>query len=194
MRNGFIALAVLLGLALAAPPASAAKRPLVGMGDQKVQMFDDPRLSWLGVKHARLVAPWYVATGVSPQELTYVDQWMAAAQRTGVKPLVGFGHGYEGKARTYLPKRKEFKAAISAFRKRYPSVRTYIPWNEANHCSQPTCKRPKRAAQYFDILKRSCRSCKVLAPAVLDQSNMVSWLRKFRRAARFTPRIYALHN
>ena len=194
MRNGLLVLAVLAGLLLVTPAASAAKRPIVGIGDQKTQMFDDARLSWLGVKHARLVIPWYVGTGVNPEELAYVDRWMEAARRTGVQPLVGFGHGFVGWTRIYLPKPREFKAAVTAFRKRYPWVRNYIAWNEANHCSQPTCKKPRRAAQYYDILERSCPKCTIVAAAVIDQPNMVSWLKRFRRAAHHKPKVYGLHN
>ncbi len=62
MRNGLLLLAVVVAL-LAAAPAEAATRPIIGIGDQKAQMFEDPRLKWLGVRHARLVVPWYVATG-----------------------------------------------------------------------------------------------------------------------------------
>jgi hypothetical protein len=86
--------------------------------------------------------------------------------------------------RTYLPKAKEFRRAAAAFRKRYPWVKTYIAWNEANHCSQPTCKKPERAAQYYDALRAVCRGCTVVAPAVLDQPNMVKWLARFRKAAK----------
>jgi hypothetical protein len=33
-----------------------------------------------------------------------------------------------------------------------------------NHRSQPTFKRPDRAAQYFNIVRKRCRSCKVGPP------------------------------
>jgi hypothetical protein len=195
MRPGAVLLAVLAALLLAAPAADAAKRPIVGIGDQKISMFEDPRFKWLGLRHARLVVPWYVAVGAeNKRERSYVDEWMNSARRAKVSPVVGFGHGFAGKMRTYLPKRTEFRRAAAAFRKRYPWVRTYIAWNEANHCSQPTCKRPERAAQYFDALRSVCRRCTVVAPAVLDQPNMVRWLARFRKAARSKPRIYALHN
>ena len=197
MRNGRLALGLsilLLGGALAGP-ASAAKRPIVGIGDQKVAMFDDPRMEWLGIKHARLVVPWYVANGGKHlAERDYVDAWMASARRTGVEPLVGFGHGFEGRMRTYLPSVKQFRRAAQRFQRRYPWVKVYIPWNEANHCSQPTCKRPARVARYYDALKGVCRRCTVLAPAVLDQPNMVAYLKRFRKVARHEPRIYAMHN
>ena len=44
------------------------------------------------------------------------------------------------------------------FRERYPWVRDYLTWNEANHCSQPTCRNPKRAAQYYLALRKHCRA------------------------------------
>ena len=69
MWKGLLA-AVLLALTLAAP-AQAAPRLVVGIGDQKSELFIDQRLSWLGVKHARLVVPWYVGTGVNQAELEY---------------------------------------------------------------------------------------------------------------------------
>ena len=193
MRNGLLAV-VALGLALAAAPAQAASPLEVGIGDQKYELFDDPRFGWLGVKHARLVVPWYVGSGSNPEELAYVDRWLQAARRAGVQPLVGFGHGFIGWTRIYLPKVSEYRKAVADFRRRYPWVRTYIAWNEANHCSQPTCKRPVRAAGFYDALKRTCRSCTVIGAALIDQPNMVRWLRRFRRAARFEPTIYGLHN
>ena len=196
MRNGVLALAVSLVVlcAVAAGPAGAATRPIVGIGDQKTQMFDDPRFQWLGIKHARLVVPWYVALNKNPGERAYVDNWIAQARRTRVQPLVGFGHGYSPKLRRYLPKVAEFRRAVRAFRKRYPQVRTFIAWNEGNHCSQPTCNRPEQAGRYYNTIKALCKGCTVTAPAVLDQPNMVRWLKRFRKTAKGEPRIYALHN
>jgi hypothetical protein len=110
--------------------------------------------------------PWYVGSGINPQELEYADRWLRAAKKAGVEPLVGFGHGFSGWTRR----------------------------NEANHCSQPTCKRPARVARYYDALKGGCPTCTVIGAAVIDQPNMVSWLRRFRRAAKREPTIYGLHN
>ena len=44
-------------------------------------MFSDARMPWLGIKHARLVVPWYVASGIDKAELRYVDNWLRAARR-----------------------------------------------------------------------------------------------------------------
>jgi hypothetical protein len=193
MRNGLLAVALLAVLVCAAP-ASAADRLVVGIGDQKSQMFTDPRLPWLGIRHARLVVPWYVAEGTNPSELAYVQAWLRAARKARIEPLVGFGHGFEGAARIYLPEVAEYRRAVRTFRRRFPQVKRYITWNEANHCSQPTCRRPERVAAYYDALAGVCKGCTIIGAAVIDQPNMVGWLRRFRKAARREPRIYGLHN
>ena len=192
MRKGLLAV-VALTLLLAAP-AHGAQRVVVGIGDQKTELFTDARMKWLGVKHARLVVPWYVGTGINKEELGHVDRWLKAARRAKVKPLVGFGHGFVGWTRIYLPKTAEYRRAVAAFKRRYPWVRQYIAWNEANHCSQPTCRKPERVAAYYDALKGTCPKCTVIGAAVIDQPNMVKWLKRFRRAAKHEPTIYGLHN
>ncbi|MDT9121554.1 hypothetical protein RSW84_29320, partial [Escherichia coli] len=78
------------------------------------------------------------------------------------------------------------------FRRDFPTVKTFAPWNEANHESQPTS--PKRAAQYYDVLRRECKGCKVLAADVLDSSDVTSWLRSFIRYSHNRGRVWGLHN
>ena len=73
-------------------------------------------------------------------------------------------------------------------------MKTFTPWNEANHVSQPTHSSPKRAVQYYDTLRRACKGCKVMAADVLDQSNVTSWLRSFLRYSHGRGRIWGLHN
>ena len=67
------------------------------------------------------------------------------------------------------------------------------PWNEANHRSQPTFKNPKRAAQYYNVVRANCRGCKIIAADVIDETNMERWLKVFKRTAK-KPRIWGLHN
>ena len=193
MRKGLLAV-VLLASLVWAPSASAAKPLKIGIGDQKPAMFEDPRMPWLGIKHARLVVPWYVASGIDKNELAYVESWLRAARRAGVEPLVGFGHGFSGFMRIYAPKPAEYRREVKRFRKRFPWVRKFIAWNEANHCSQPTCRRPERAAQYFDAVKSVCPRCTVVAADVIDQPNMLKWLKRFRKAAKRKPTLIGLHN
>jgi hypothetical protein len=94
-----------------------------------------------------------------------------------------------------LPSRKAFAREFRRFHRRYPEVTTFQTWNEANHGTQPTWKRPGRAAKFYDAIRRNCRRCKVSAPSVLDDGRkMVRWIRSFRKAAKHRVRIWSLHN
>src|SRR5256714_1604421 len=177
---------------LVAAPAVAHARVLVGIGDQKPAMFSDPRFRWLGVKRARIVVSWDVQS--SPIERAWVKGWLAAARADRVQPLVAFGHAWSGKKRKYLPGVHEYRAAFLRFRRAYPWIHEYTAWNEANHCSQPTCHRPDMAAHYYDVVRDACATCKVVAADVLDQPNMPAWIRAFLRAAQHKPTVWGLHN
>lgn len=202
MRKGLLLIAALTALLLAGGTPSEAHgatkkghRAIVGIGDQKIDFFTDPRPRWLNIRKARLVVPWFIATpSASAEEIAYVDTWLRAARRAGVEPMVAFGHGFIGWTRLYLPTQKEFVAAFEAFRKRWPWVRTFISWNEANHCSQPTCHKPGRAAQMYDAMVDRCAGCTIVAAALIDQPNMVTWLRRFQRAAEHPIKVLGLHN
>ena len=189
MRSTVATLVLLFCLAA---PAVAPARVVVGMGDQKPTMFGDQRFHWLGIKHTRLVVSWEVLR--QKREREWTDQWLQAARFARVEPLVAFGHAWSGPRRKHLPSAREFRTQFRRFRREYPWIRTYTPWNEANHCSQPTCNKPERAAAYYDVIVSECRGCTVVAADVLDQPNMVKWLKAFRRAARHKPAIWGLHN
>src|SRR5829696_8024303 len=88
MRRALLLAAVVLAALTAAPAAHAAVE--VGIADQKPTMFGDPRFAELGIAHARVQVPWDVMT--HPDQLAELDQWLAAAERTGVQPLISFGH------------------------------------------------------------------------------------------------------
>lgn len=191
-----------VGLTLAgSASARAATSPLlearvggviIGMGDQKSQMFADRRFRELGIRRARLVVAWDALDTAWQRE--EVDAWLDAARRAGVEPLVAFARSREFDRRRVLPSPARFRRAFDAFRDRYPWVRVYSPWNEVNHCSQPTCHRPRRAAAYYNVMRLACPRCRILAADVLDVPGMVPWLREFRRHARGNPRLWGLHN
>ncbi len=186
-----LVMVVVAAFALAAPAAASAK-PLVGIGDQKPTMFGDPRFAWLKLSKTRIVVSWRIEQ--TPWERRYVDSWMKAAHAAGVQPLVGFGHAWTGPQRRVLPSVAQYAKAVGRFRAKYPWVRDFIAWNEANHCSQPTCHRPDRAAAYYDTLRSECPRCKIVGADVIDQGNMVSWLKAFRTAARHRVTLWGLHN
>jgi hypothetical protein len=186
------AAALVLLAMVAALPATAHARAVVGMGDQKPEMFTDARFHWLGVRDARIVVSWDVMRSAS--ERAWASAWLAAARKAKVEPLVSFGHAWSGTQRQALPSATAYRSAFTRFRRAYPWVRTYTAWNEANHCSQPTCHHPERAAAYYDVIRSDCPRCTVVAGDVLDQNNMVPWLKRFQRAARHRPALWGLHN
>ena len=100
MRRRTAATLVFLTM-LAALPAVAHARALVGMGDQKPAMFTDARFHWLGVKQARIVVSWDVQR--QGYERLWARTWLLRAQAAGVEPLVAFGHAWGGPKRQQLP-------------------------------------------------------------------------------------------
>jgi len=172
----------------AVPPA--AQRLAIGIGEQQAAMFKDKRFRDLDIDKVRLVVA-YDATRVR-FERDLVDVWLAAALRTGAEPFITFGHSRVHPKK--LPSAAEFRSAFRAFRKRYPYVQVYAPWNEINHASQPTADAPQRAAQYYNVVKAECPGCTVLAGDVLDQAGMTRYVKRYRRHLDGEPAIWGLHN
>ena len=75
----------------------------------------------------------------------------------------------------------------------YGWVRTIGVWNEANHRSQPTFRYPDQAARFFNIVRKRCHGCHIVAADVIDDANMVRWLTQFRAVARGA-HLWGLHN
>ena len=172
--------------------ASQAKRHsfVVGIGEQNSPMFADRRFRDLGIEHARLVVPYDAVARRTERELS--DLWLAEAKRAGVQPFITFGHSRAVPEK--LPSAAEFRAAFRAFAKRHPDVKVYAPWNEINHASQPTARSPRRAAEFYNVVKAECQDCTVLAGDVLDQRGMTGYVRQYRRHLDGEPKIWGLHN
>jgi hypothetical protein len=184
-------------LAFAAPAGAASKRSAktrppvtIGIADQKPDMFADPRFLATGIAYARIAVGWD-AMG-SRWQVAELDRWMRAAKAAGIHPLVSFMHSRT--KRRSLPSPDRFVREFRRFRARYPWVRDYATWNEANHCGEPTCHRAALVAVYYRRLKLACRSCRILAAELLDMPNMVLWTRHFLRKNRSQPRYWGLHN
>jgi len=181
-----LALALALAAWLSVPAAAGAFS--IGMSDQKVGMWQDPRFAQLGIKQVRLLVSYdSVLTG----DFSRYDAWMGAANARGADVLLTIQHHSRHPER--LPSFSQYRRTIRILRERYPWVTTMSAWNEANHASQPTHDRPKRAAQYYNIMRSVCDGCRIVAADVLDSSNMLPWLAKFKRYAR-SPRIWGLHS
>src|SRR3954451_12776974 len=174
--------------------ARAARRgPYVGISDQDPDTFKDPRFRGLGMRYARLITPWN-AVFTEPDRL---DAWLQSARAAGIDPMIAFNHARSDQCPAkpcVLPSVGQYAAAFKAFDLKYPWVRTIQPWNEANHQSQPTGKNPKRAAQYYNVVRSSCHGCTITAADVLDANNLKRWLSTFKTAAKGKPRLWGLHN
>jgi hypothetical protein len=191
MRRTLLTLALVLVLA---PPAHAAWSFQLGIGEQQTPMFGDPRFEALGVKLVRVVTAYDVGCRPGPDR-DYFENWLAAAQGAGTRPLVAFSFSAREGERWHLPSYRTYLRCFRAFRARYPKVRDFNPWNEANHSSQPTFRHPKKAAGFYNAMKRVCpRRCNVAAGDLLDWSHLVRWLQRYRPYLRGKPRLWSMHN
>jgi hypothetical protein len=178
----------LTAAALLALPASAHAFS-IGMSDQKVGMWEDPRFQQLGIKQVRLLVYY---NQVLAGDFSRYDQWMAQAHARGADVLLTINQ-HSSMSTTRLPSISQYRRVVRTLRKRYPFVKTWAAWNEANHKTQPLFRKPRRAAQFYNVMRKECRGCKIVAADVLDSSNMLPWIATFKRHAR-SPRIWGLHS
>jgi hypothetical protein len=172
--------------------AQAANRPFVGVGEQSALVFTDPYFERLKLRYVRYV--------VGSDDLNHefrrdrIDAWMAAARAARARVVVAFNISRDERGRDIVLNPAQYRRMFLQFRKRYPFVREFISWNEGNHSSQPTAKRPALGARYYDTAKRACPKCTIVAADLLDDESVPSWVRRFRKAAKVKPRIWGLHN
>src|SRR5437764_9654664 len=177
-------------LALAVPAASAAARPLVGVGDASAAMFADPNWQSLHLRITRICVP-YDAVIRGGWERAQLDDFLAAAEAHGVEPMVAFSHSrHAGPA----PTKNEYRQAMLAFRAAHPEVQLITPWNEANWRAQPTADNPRLAADYYNQALTVFPNARLVAADVLDQAGVLDWLHVFRTYAYRHPQLWGIHN
>jgi hypothetical protein len=193
-----LVVAALAALAMCAP-ASANYR--VGLSEQDARVFSQPAWQSLGLKRVRYIVPWDYAK--EPSQAAEVNGFLAAARAANQDVLLMFtarrgcwnGRTYSKSKACKAPSKSAYKKAVSDFRRSHSWIKTYAPWNEANHVSQPIAKSPKKAAEYYSVMRSVCGSkCKVMAADVLDQSTVKKWLTDFIRYSKNKGRIWGLHN
>jgi hypothetical protein len=197
MLRRFLPIALLLCAVFAAPAQADFK---VGIADQNAAMFDSPKYQALDIERVRYVVPfdWYKRS----YQVAETTAFMNRAAQDGAEVLVHFtarrgcykNGRYSRKKICRAPSVRAYRKSFKRFRARFPAAKTFGIWNEGNHVSQPTYRKPRLAAKYFLAARKSCRSCTFVAADVLDGSNMESWVRRFRSAAKGKARIYGLHN
>jgi len=191
-------IAALLAVLVAVPAAQAKVR--VGISEQSPAMFDQSNWTKLKLKRVRYILPWDYAKQESNH--AEVTAFMNAARAKKQEVLVTFSatrgcfvnNRYSKRKACKAPSKKAYTRAVKAFRKEFPYTRTFSPWNEVNHVSQPTYRKPKLAARYYTAMKKACKKCKVMAADLLDSSDVRSYLRRFQRATKGKGRIWGLHN
>jgi hypothetical protein len=190
----------LLLVLLVVPTAEAKLR--VGVGDQNAAMFDSTRWQSLKLKRTRYIVPWNWTK--EAWQRAEVENFMNRARAARQQVLVTFtaargcwnGRRYSRSRACRAPSARAYKNSFARFDNAFPWVRTYSAWNEVNHASQPTYRKPGLAVRYYDVLRKLARKrrFKVMAADILDTSNMAPYLRAFMRRAKGKPRLWGLHN
>jgi hypothetical protein len=49
-------------------------------------------------------------------------------------------------------------------------------------------------ARFYNLMRKRCRGCRIVAADVLDEPSAPGWIRAFQRRARGHPRLWGLHN
>ena len=215
MRTRFLVAAVCAALLALAAPASSPAALKIGIAENTPNLFSDPLFQDLGAKYARVVVSYNVMTS-GDDELQRVADYVNGASAAGVEPLVSFEHARGAaeickkrsnrrKQQCRLPTPKQYERNFKRFRARFPLVKTFAPWNEINHYTQPTHRNPKAAARFTDIARRNCRGCKLVVADILDQADSTKarrptyrstlrYIKRFRRALKAPRKICGLHN
>ena len=181
-------------VAFAAVPAGAGAAPAIGIGEQSPQIFSNPYFTALGVKRVRYITAWNSLRYKWSRDL--LDEYLLSARAAGVEVLLGFGHARSAKrsVRRRVPSVREFTKTFLEYRHRYPWVKDWVTWNEANHCGEPTCHKARRVARFYNRMRHHCPGCRVVGADVLDTPTMGPWIREFKRTARKDKMIWGLHN
>ncbi len=184
-----------------APRAHAATSSyLTGIGDEQVEMFTNPLWQQLHTKIVRYIAPYDAV--VHSYSLDKAITFIRAAEAQHEQVLVAFYHSEYTPTR--MPSVAQYQHDVQKFVKRFPHVRQYQSWDEANRgnisrvLASPSAVA---AAQYYQALIRVCHGCTVIGLDVLDQNNISPTLeyisefkREIGRLRTVMPKIWGLHD
>ena len=218
-------LAAAAALVAASPLLAATKKPQhhpqVGIGDNKDDMFSDPRFLALGIKTVRYSMAWDVLAG--GYQTRDVTTWMKAAKAHHLDVLITIDHSrryivkvvkvrekVHGKW-TYVKKKKrvsqsrvlpsatQYVAAFKAFRKRFPWVKNYVTWDETNYFGEATYDKEGLVASYYRGMRKACSSCTILAAEFLDVDKheavpLATWAKKFVKDLGYQPGYWAIND
>lgn len=185
------------------PKAHAASSYLVGIADEKTEMFSDPLWKQLNTHITRYIVPYDAA--VRPYSLTLATQWIRAAEAHHQQVLVAFYHSEYTPTR--MPSIKSYEQDVKKFMKLFPNVHQYQPWNETNRgnvrysyekFNSPTAVE---SAKYYQTLRHVCPKCTILGLDILDQAAVgptIQYVSEFKAEIRHLrvpmPTLWGLHD
>ncbi len=174
----------------AAPRAHAAASSFItGIGDEHVKMFSERDYQRLHTKIVRYIAPYDAVKHADSLNLAIA--FIRAAELDHEQVLVAFYHSEH--TPTVLPSVSSYQADVQKFVKRFPHVRQYQSWDEANRgnvrgsFSSPSAVA---SARYYQALLRVCKGATVIGLDVLDAQNIEPTLRYI---AEFKHEVGVLH-
>ncbi|MFM8761985.1 MAG: hypothetical protein ACKOFC_01770 [Solirubrobacterales bacterium] len=182
---------LVIGAVLA--PAASAAPPKIGLADQNASAYANPLFKVMGITYGRVTIPWNAATTTGFRR-DDADNVINAMKADGVEPVAVIGSRDSGR-----PSMAAYKRAAAALVKRYPTVKYWAPWNEAN-LTAFTKRDPKMVAGWTRILQAACKKatprCSVASPTVLDETSIGPWFQQYLsylpRSAR--PKVWLMHN
>ena len=191
-------LITMVAAAVLAPSAQAKTHVAIGLGEQSPAMFKQKRFKALKVRKVRYFVRWDAMRHGYARKAA--DLYVKEARARGVRVFMHISTDNYGHRQGKLPSVRAYKRYVGNLVKRYRKrgVREFGVWNEANHLSEPTYKNPKRAAQYFHVMRQKCKKCTIVALDVLDQSGTNSYIRRFYKALsrsdRRAAKLIGIHN
>jgi hypothetical protein len=202
------ALVLLAGLLIAPGALGSAKLPrahaaasyLTGLGDESDEMFGNQLWAQLHTKIVRYIAPYDAVA--HPYSLDRARLFIREAEAHHQQVLVAFYHSEYTPLN--LPSVASYQRDVQKFVKRFPHVRQYQAWDEANRgYIRGVLASPSAVADamYYQALIRVCHGCTVIGLDVLDAQDIgptLEYISEFRheigRLRTIMPKIWGLHN
>lgn len=182
------------GLAKVKGPSPDQIRAKLGISDVK-EVYGDPRLKSLDLHFARTIVIWTRLRKDPKGTLKNLTNWVNHARSNGFEPEIAFGVSQGHR----IPNAQEF---AELFRKVHKAVhaKSYTLFNEAN-IMVPNLKSAKGIAALDNIVagyksaKKTCgRGCEVAPVSIVEYSNMLSWVRTFKKRCGCKPSRFDFHN
>ena len=126
-------------------------------------MFASPYFRALGVKHVRVITAWdSLRHRWSRDAAGQLHERRARRRREGAARLrprpQREAQGPPPRARAC----SEFTKEFLKYKKRYPWVKDWLTWNEANHCGEPTCHKARARRALLQQHRHNCYGCNVV--------------------------------